>query len=259
MGTLGDGNGGGRPPDNGGQPEGLPDLPPEWGTVVIPDDPAELASEANTIRRQLRRLSRRNQWRRRLGLPPVPYGAAQPSLGLPLLIMAIAVAAALTSLFAVAWPGRTGRLAVDPDASSAAATRRPVPDLVLADSTGASVRLPDVTPAVILLVDGCPCAELVAATAQVSAPGVTVLAVDRAPPARPSDRSVPPAGPATGPAPAPVRALVDPEGRLRAALQLGQPNGAAGVALVARDGTLVHTLPGARKVDDFRAELAELG
>ncbi|HET8684729.1 MAG TPA: hypothetical protein VFM54_23090 [Micromonosporaceae bacterium] len=257
MGTLGDGNGGGRPPDNGGRPEGLPDLPPEWGTVVIPDDPAALAPEAEEVRRQLRRLSRRNRWRRRFGLPLLPPGTTQPSLGLPLLIMAVAVMATLTSLFVVTWPGRTERALVDPDASSAAATHRPVPDLTLTDSTGAPVHLPDVVPAVIMLIDGCPCAELVAATAEASAPGVTVLTVDRTAPPRASATAA--SYPAAGPAPAPVRALADPEGRLRTALKLGQPGGAAGIALVGRDGMLVHTLPAARTVDDFRTQLATLG
>jgi len=263
MGTLGGGNGGGRPPDNGGQPEGLPDLPPEWGTVVVPDDPAALAREAEEVRRQLRRLSRRNRWRRRFGLPLLPPGTTQPSLGLPLMIMTIAVVATLTSLFAVTWPGRTGRVPVDPGASSVPATRHPVPNLALTDSTGSLVRLPDVVPAVILLIDGCACAELVAATAKASAPGVTVLTVDRTAPSRASApaASDPAAGPQTGPAPAPVRALADPEGRLRAALKLGQPAGgvAAGIALVGRDGMLVHTLPAARTVDDFRTHLATLG
>ncbi|HET8659914.1 MAG TPA: hypothetical protein VFM55_13055 [Micromonosporaceae bacterium] len=256
MGTLGGGNGGGRPPDNGGQPEGLPDLPPEWGTVVVPDDPEALAQEAEDVRRELRRLSRRNQWRRRFGLPLLPPGTTQPSLGLPLLIMTVAVMATLTSLFVVTWPGRTGRVPADPEASSATAARRPVPALTLADSTGAPVRLPDVVPAVILLIDGCTCVDLVAATAGASAPGITVLAVDRTAPPRASAPAASP--PATGPAPAPVRALADPEGRLRAALELGQPGGAAGVALVGRDGMLVHTLPAARTVDDFRAQLAAL-
>src|SRR3954464_9707963 len=50
MGTLGDDNGG--PPPGGG---GLPDLPPEWGVIIIPDDPSELAPEIDEVRRELRR------------------------------------------------------------------------------------------------------------------------------------------------------------------------------------------------------------
>src|SRR5260370_261981 len=51
MSGLGGGNGDGWPPDGGGQPDGLPGLPPEWGTIVIPDDPAHLATEATKGRR----------------------------------------------------------------------------------------------------------------------------------------------------------------------------------------------------------------
>ena len=46
-------------PDNGNDPpqddrgRGLSGLPPEWGTIVIPDDPSELAGEADQIRREL--------------------------------------------------------------------------------------------------------------------------------------------------------------------------------------------------------------
>ena len=37
MGTVG-GNGGSWPPDNGGPPEDLPELPPEWGDVVFSEE-----------------------------------------------------------------------------------------------------------------------------------------------------------------------------------------------------------------------------
>ena len=47
MGSLRGDNGGGRAPDGGG----LPDLPPEWGTIIIPDDAGELSREAAAIRR----------------------------------------------------------------------------------------------------------------------------------------------------------------------------------------------------------------
>ena len=60
----------GSPPDDGGgsQSRGLPDLPPEWGTIVIPDDPAELADEAEALRRELRGSARRTRFRKVLGL-----------------------------------------------------------------------------------------------------------------------------------------------------------------------------------------------
>jgi len=114
MGTRSDGNGNGWPPD------GLPDLPPEWGTVIIPDDPSELAQESARIRREIRRHDRQLRWRRRLHLPPPqpPAGAEDdaPSLGIPLLVISIAVIATLVSLFAIAWPAAQPRPGFQPTA-----------------------------------------------------------------------------------------------------------------------------------------------
>lgn len=244
MGTLGGGNGDGRPADNGGQPEGLPDLPPEWGTIVIPDDPAELAGEADEIRRELRREIRRSRWRRRFGLTLRPAGESQPSLGLPLLIMSIAVLATLTSLFVVAWPGTRPR--VDPGVTASPANL-PIPRLVLQDGSGNPVLINDLMPTVILMVEGCLCTELVAETVRITPPGVAVLAVDR---------TVPSLAPAPSGAPTRPTPLADRDGALRSSLGLGQPGGAATVVLVRRDGNW-RTVPAVRSVDQIRGPLAE--
>ena len=53
MGSLSD-NGGNWPPD-GGSPDGLPDLPEEWGVIVVPDDLSELAEEVDAVRAELHR------------------------------------------------------------------------------------------------------------------------------------------------------------------------------------------------------------
>ena len=99
MSTLGGSNGDGWPPEGGGQSGGLPGLPPEWGTVIIPDDPSELADEAVQVRREMRRQARHSAWRRRLGLPARTDGEqGQPSLGLPLLIWFFVVAVFLVPL-----------------------------------------------------------------------------------------------------------------------------------------------------------------
>src|SRR5690606_6148008 len=90
MGTLGGGNGGERPSDGGNRPDGLPGLPPEWGRIVIPDDPADLAEEATEVRRELRREARRRRIRRLLRLPARPDPDEQ-SIRIPLIIMAIAI------------------------------------------------------------------------------------------------------------------------------------------------------------------------
>lgn len=113
MGTRSDGNGNGWPPD------GLPDLPPEWGTIVIPDDPSELAQESSRVRRELRRHARQRRWRRRLHLSPPkppPTDDDVPTLGVPLLVISIAVIATLVSLFAIAWPTSQVRPDLQPTA-----------------------------------------------------------------------------------------------------------------------------------------------
>jgi len=123
MGTRRDGNGNGWPPD------GLPDLPPEWGTVIIPDDLSELAEESSRVRRELRRQDRQRRWRRRLHLPPPnpPSDTDEdtPSLGIPLLVISIAVIATLVSLFAIAWPNTQAQPGFQPTAVATTPTGRP--------------------------------------------------------------------------------------------------------------------------------------
>ncbi|MBM0235841.1 hypothetical protein JNW91_31305 [Micromonospora sp. STR1_7] len=85
----------GKPDAEGhGPSDGLPDLPAEWGRVVIPDDASALAGEAAQIRRELRRAA---------GLPH-PHRA----LALPMLVLLVAVLTTLAGLLAVTWP-RAGR------------------------------------------------------------------------------------------------------------------------------------------------------
>lgn len=93
---------------------GLPDLPPEWGEVVIPDDPGELDAEAETVRKELRREARRarraarlRRLRRRFHLPDKLDDPDEPSLALPLIVLAIAVLITVLGLLIVAWPGLT--------------------------------------------------------------------------------------------------------------------------------------------------------
>ena len=85
MGDLRPNNGGETPPDDGGNPHSgdLPGFPPEWGTIVIPDDASELDTEAEALRRELRRHQRRGLMRTRLGLAPgdgeAPHSASRSS------------------------------------------------------------------------------------------------------------------------------------------------------------------------------------
>jgi hypothetical protein len=246
MGTLGDDNGG--PSPNGG---GLPDLPPEWGTVIIPDDPSELAPEINEIRRELRRTARRDRWRRLLHLPPAghPRSREGSSLALPLLIMAIAIAATLTSLFALAWPGPGNRLAASPPVrvSSTAATPT-IPDLTLRAIDGTDLHVRNNLPAVFLLADDCACAALAVETAMAVPPGVTVVEVGRNAPVLPSN---PPIG-------LRIRSAADPEGHLRTAYAGSAPANGVTAVLVKVTGEVIKAISHVTSVADFAADLPRL-
>lgn len=251
------GNGNGNTPPGGGRPEGVPDLPPEWGTVVIPDDLSELAEESEMVRRDLRRQARREAWRRRLGLP-TQGGTGPSSLRIPLLIMAVAVLATLASLFAVAWPGRQQPLPPPAARQSGGAPEpsRTVPALDLIDVDGAPVSLRGLLPAAVMLTDGCECSRLVNDTVAAAKPGTTVVTVTRA--SAPPPRASTPRAPSDGSVA--VRTLADPTGELRGSLLLGTPGASdvATVLLVSRTGEIIHTSPAARTVDDFRLALASL-
>jgi hypothetical protein len=246
MGTLPGDNGGGRPPDG----DGLPDLPPEWGTIIIPDDPSELAREASTVRRELRRFTRRNRWRRRFHLTPISESVSRdtPTLGLPILIMAIAIVATMTSLFALAWPGQVARPMPSPPArASVAATT--VPDVALVNPAGGAVHVRNSLPAVLLLEDGCACGDLDLATAQAVPAGVTVLAVGRiAPPVLPSSALVG----------LRLLAVADSEGRLRSTFAKEPTETGVLAVLVRRTGEVIRTVHAVTKVDDFQADLTKL-
>jgi hypothetical protein len=162
MGTLRGDNGGERPQEDGG----LPGLPPEWGTIIIPDDAGELDREGAHLRRRFRREAFRRRWRQRFHLRPKPMGRAtdeSPGLAVPLLIMTVAVIATLTSLFAVAWPDR--RPTSSPNLPiRTSSTRVSVSALTLVDNAGSPVRMGSMSPAVVLLVDGCACDDLIKAS-----------------------------------------------------------------------------------------------
>jgi len=266
MGDFRPHNGGGSPPDDGGgaNPGDLPDFPPEWGTVVIPDDAAELDEEAEALRRELYRDSRRGRLRSALGISALGLKAepikAQPgtdvepsSLGIPVVIMAVAILTTLVSLFIVTWGRQPGPpLPVTSPPSAARDSGRGVAtagvttlaDLVLTDATGAGVRLGALLPAVILLADGCDCGRLVLDVGASAPAGVTVLAVGRTMPA------ITPPGSAG--APANVRGLADPGGVLRSRYAPGTA-GAPGVAmavLVNGAGDVVKTVAKVDSVDD---------
>jgi hypothetical protein len=247
MGSLRGDNGGGQPPGGGG----LPDLPPEWGTVIIPDDPSELAREAVQIRRDLRRFARRNRWRRRFHRPPIQQlriSRETPTLGLPILIMAVAVLATLTSLFALAWPGTGGRLSASPPRRSAGPVASTLPDLSLVGSSGERLPARDTLPAVFLVVDGCSCGDLITEVAVAVPATVSVIAVAR---------SIPPL-PGSLPAGRTVRAAADPQSLLRATYAGTPPAGGVLAILIKQDGGVVRVVTGVTTAATFQADLAKL-
>ncbi len=249
MGSQRNGDGSDRPPEGGGSSDGLPGLPPEWGVIIIPDDLSELDQEAEKIRRDLRKEARHDTWRRRLGAPGGQHdGQESPTLGMPLLIMAVAIIAAVTSLFTVTLSGRLDKPVGQAGAGTSASTATTAPDVTLADAAGATVALRDTLPAVVLLVDGCDCADLVNQTATAAPGGVHVLAVGRTVPTFPL---------APG---SQVRRLTDTSGKLIPTYE--KPSKApqsATVILIRRSGEVAFTAPGVTKVDSFRTELAKLG
>jgi hypothetical protein len=247
MGTLRGDNGGGRPFDGGG----LPDLPPEWGTIIIPDDPAELSHESAQLRRELRRSARRDRWRRRLRLRPVISSRSRDAsaLGLPLLIMAVAIIATLTSLFALAWPG-PGTRGAGAQRASATASAPIIPDLTLLATDGSPLHVRNSLPAVLLLTDDCGCGNLALATAQQVPAGVTVLAVARTAPVLPTATA----------AGLQLRAAADPQGQLRGAYGGGSAQDPGVIAvLVKGSGEVIRRVPRVQAVSDFAADLPRLG
>ena len=248
MGTPGNGDGWA---DSGGGYDGLPDLPPEWGSIVIPDDPAELADDAALVRHELRWRRRRAVWRRRLGLVPLS-GRAPAVLRLPLIITAIAIIAALTSLFAVVWPPARPSALPRAGNSAGGSAGRSIPVLDLVGADGSPVPLRSLLPAVIILIDGCTCTAQVQNALRAVPPGVRVVTVDRR--AAPTATAMPsPQGPVT-----PIHALLDPTGELRGALRMTPQPGTATALFAARSGQVVRILPTAGAVGDYPAELSQL-
>ncbi|MGA8113952.1 MAG: hypothetical protein WCA46_09850 [Actinocatenispora sp.] len=257
-GPLGDDDGGRRPPD----PDGLRGFPPEWGRIVIPDDPSELRAESARIRRELRR----DLLFRKYGLRS---SRRLRHLALPLVLVIMAVLVATTSLFAAMWPsgntqsgnsqsGTPEGNARDPGVvpTAAAATLRigeSLPAIDLADPDGRSVALRDLHPAVILLTRACDCAGLITGAARAATESkVPVLVVGGR-----DQPSLPPL-----PGTLRVRALTDPDGALFTAVAdsvKGTPDIHTGAALlVDKVGKLVTLVPAGRSADGFTGQLPAL-
>lgn len=251
MGVLRPGNGDASPPDDGGSHhEGLPDFPPEWGSIIIPDDAAELDQEAALLRAELRREIRRHRLRRAFGLPETAARDGRPALGVPITIMMVAVITTLISLFVVTWDRRpadplpvTG-LGGSANLTASAALPQRLADVTLKDAAGTSVALGTLFPAVIMLVDDCACVDLVLRTAELAPGTVTVVVIG-------SDV------PILAGAPNRVRALADPDGLLarRITPSMLESPGRPPVLFVTASGQVAMTLPGAESIEEIATGL----
>lgn len=241
MGTHYGGNGGDPPPDGDRHREpDLPPLPPEWGDLTIPDDASALAEEAEQVRRELAREPATRPGRR---FPTSPRFRVRSALGAPLLMVAVAVAITLASLIVMGWSS------TDVTRTPPEPTGRPVPAVTLTDHSGRPVPLAEQAPMVLLLVEDCACERLIGDTAAAAPSGVRVVTVGHSPPGSVE----------TEPGTTPPLRLADPNGLIRAGLQLGLPaEAAATVVLVDPQGRIAHAVPSADSLAPYHRELADL-
>ena len=249
MGDLRSGNGG-SPDENGPHSrEPLPDFPADWGPVIIPDDASELEADRTALYKERRRVARRNRLRAMTGRPPIGTAPSDnQSVGVPLMIMAVAVLVTLVSLFVVTWargpagslPSTTTPRRLDSTSASELSA------ISLTDTVGAPVRLGSVLPAVVLMVDGCACTSLINDLAKTAPAGVTIVPVART---VPSGTSV-----ATN-----IRPLADPNGQLAGRFPANGPPGTATAVLLDKGANVKSTVLGVDTPDKIKpAQLAEL-
>jgi hypothetical protein len=252
---------------DGGSPDdqaGLPGLPEDWGTIVIPDDLSELSDEVDAIRAELDLDGRQTRWRRLLHRPALRWLSRLGTLALraPVLIVSLAVLVTVASLFASAWPGPPRHPATQRTAESTTEgtdeTGDKLPALELVGTDGHNVPLLGKLPAVILLTDGCDCRQLVTATTAAAPPQITVVVIDGATSSAPGAVT-----PATGATPQAqgksVLSLHDSSGLIRSELKVGKADDATAAALlVDRSGVIVRRVSRLSAVDVIKPDLARL-
>jgi hypothetical protein len=254
-------------PSDGGSPDDLPDLPEEWGVIVIPDDLSELSDEVAQVRAELRLAAKPSRWRRFVNRPAMrrvrKIGAT--AVRAPVLIISMAVLVTVASLFASAWPGPPRQPATQRTASTTDDNNTgtgpgvtALPALELIGSDGQAVPLRGQLPAVILLIDGCDCDSLVADTIAAVRPEVAVVTVTSARVTATAGVGTPPTGATPQAQGKTVRVLHDPSGTVRSQLKLGKADGTAAALLVNKGGTIVQTLPRIAAVNALKPELARI-
>jgi hypothetical protein len=256
--------------DNGGwpnddrSPDELPELPDEWGVIVIPDDLSELADEVRAVRAELALTEPRTRWQRFAARPAVRRirRMARAGVRAPVLIIAMAVLVTVASLFAATWPNparspvtqRTANNADEPASTTGEPAELPALEMIGPD--GRTVALLRQLPAVVLLTDGCDCARLIADTTTAVRPEIAVVTVTSAVPSGRAE--TPPTGATPHAQGKIVRNLNDPTGTLRNHLKLGTPDGTAAALLVNQGGEIVGTHLRVSSVAAFQADLARL-
>jgi len=277
--------------NDGNSPDDLPDLPEEWGVIVIPDDLSELSDEVEAVRAELRQSDRSDRWRRLFDRPGLRQlrGLGLALLRAPVLIISMAVLVTVASLFASAWPGPPRQPVVqrtNDDHTDA------LPAIDLVGEDGRAVPLRAKLPAVILVTDGCDCQALISATAAAAktrpqvaivviadalssatgttgATGATTAAGKSGPGASaassaPSTHATPPTqttpqNRATPQAAPSVVVLHDPPNiNVREQLKLGRPDGTAGALFVDSKGLIVERINRTASVDAIEPFLARI-
>jgi hypothetical protein len=249
-------NDGDRPHD-GGQSDDLPELPEEWGVIVIPDDLSELADEVRAVQAELAVSAPRTRWERFAARPGVRRLRRIAGAGLraPVLIIAMALLVTVASLFASTWPGPARSPATQRTATTTDDRDDTIPALELLGADGRTVALRGQLPAVILLIDGCECAQLVKDAAAEVRPEIAVVTIRSE---RPAKGTVPPTGATPQAQGKTVRELRDPTGELRKHLKLAAPDGTAAAVLVNRGGEIVRREARTVSIAPLRADLARL-
>ncbi|SNY04528.1 hypothetical protein [Paractinoplanes atraurantiacus] len=244
---------------DGGSPDDLPDLPEEWGVIVIPDDLSELSDEVEAVREELRLTGPPTRWQRFARRPAIRRvrRLAGKAMRAPVLIISMAVLVTVASLFASAWPGPPRQPAAQRTAATTNESATMLPALELFGDDGRTVPLNRELPAVILLVDGCACAKLVSDTVAAVRPDIAVVTVTSA--ATASAAITPPTNTTPQALGKTVRSLHDPTGTLRSHLKLGAPDGTATALLVSDDhAKIVKTFPRIASIEDMRPYLAQI-
>jgi hypothetical protein len=249
---------GGWPPDGGSSDE-LPDLPEEWGVIVIPDDLSELSDEVEAVRAELHLAPPPNRWQRFVRRPAMRRLRKAGSLLLraPVLIVSMAILVTAASLFASAWPGPSRQPAAQRTSGTTPAPSNTLPALELIDAGGHPIPLKGKMPVVILLTDGCDCDDLVAETFAAVRPNTAVLAVSRsAPPAAsPGQLTTAQNPPSDGKT---LRYLRDPAGSLREQVGLTVQDGTAAAILVDQSGRILHKFSHVVSVSTLQPDLERL-